>query len=130
MSTPNDDLVHYRLARAVETLEEARLMFASNYLHGAANRLYYACFYAVCALLAHNNMSSGKHSGILSLFNYHFIKTQKIPISLGKFYSKLFNNRTEGDYGDMLAEIEISKEDFITAEEFIAVIREQIRINV
>ncbi|MDH4203421.1 MAG: HEPN domain-containing protein [Phycisphaerae bacterium] len=126
MSTPRDELVQYRMERAWETLEEAELMFSSNHLHGAANRLYYACFYAVCALLAHHEMSSTKHGGVLSLFNRHFVKEGVISVSYGKFYSKLFNSRTEGDYGDMLSEIEISKDDFAEAKEFIANIRELI----
>ncbi len=119
MSTPKEELVRYRMERAWETLEEAKLMFGSNHLHGATNRLYYACFYAVCALLASRELSSSKHGGVMSLFNRHFIKEKIVPLSLGKFYSKLFNNRTEGDYGDMLSEIEISQGDFATAKEFI-----------
>jgi uncharacterized protein (UPF0332 family) len=38
------DLVRYRMERAAETLEEARLMLERGHLHGAANRIYYACF--------------------------------------------------------------------------------------
>jgi len=126
MSDPQEELVHYRMERAWETLDEARLMFSSNHLHGAANRLYYACFYAVCALLAHYEMSSSKHGGVMSLFNQHFVKEGVVSNSYGKFYSKLFNSRTEGDYGDMLSEIEISKDDLVGAEKFITTIRELI----
>lgn len=94
-------------------------MFDSNHLHGTANRLYYACFYAVCALLAKFEMSSSKHSGVMSLFNQHFVKPNKMPVSFGKFYSKVYNNRTEGDYGDILSEIEITQEDLAMARDFI-----------
>ena len=97
-------------------------MYSSNHLHGAANRLYYACFYAVCALLAQYEMSSSKHGGVMSLFNRHFVKEQTISLEFGKFYSRMFDNRTEGDYGDMLSEIELSNDDFATAREFIETI--------
>ena len=41
------ELIKYRLQRADETLEEARLLFKEGRYAGAINRLYYACFYAV-----------------------------------------------------------------------------------
>lgn len=128
MSMPRENLVQYRMERARETLEEARLMFSSNHLYGAANRLYYACFYAVCALLAHHEMSSSKHGGVMSLLNHHFIKTGIVPLWLGKFYGKVYNDRTESDYGDMLSEIEITQEDFVTAKEFIETIASIINV--
>jgi len=39
------------------------------------NRLYYACFYAVSALLIQQGLSSSKHTGVRSLFNRHYVKT-------------------------------------------------------
>ena len=74
MTEGQRDLVRYRMARAVETLPEARLMLQDEHLYGAANRIYYACFYAVVALLLTRNLSSSKHSGIMALFNNHFVK--------------------------------------------------------
>ena len=44
-------LVRYRLERAREAIDEARLLFETGHLHTYVNRLYYACFYAVSALL-------------------------------------------------------------------------------
>ena len=44
-------LINYRLQRADETLEEARLMQNVAHWNTCANRLYYARFYAVSALL-------------------------------------------------------------------------------
>ena len=44
MTGGQKDLICYRMKRASETLEEARLMFESGHFYGAANRIYYACF--------------------------------------------------------------------------------------
>jgi len=44
-------LLNYRIQRSKETLREARLMIDEGYLNGAINRLYYACYYIVSALL-------------------------------------------------------------------------------
>ena len=123
MTYPKDDLVRYRLERARETLEEAELMMISNHLFGAANRLYYACFYAVSALLLKQDMASSKHSGVMALFNRHFVKTGKIPVDCGKFYSRMFDHRSKGDYADMLGEPEIQPQDLKTATNFIESIR-------
>ena len=127
MTTPQEELVRYRMERAWETLEEARLMFSSNHLHGAANRLYYACFYAVNALLAQNNMASSRHSGVASLFHRYFVKNKIVPVEFGKFYSKIFDDRTEGDYADMTSEIPISQQDFQTAKAFVEYIAQMIK---
>ena len=51
---PFAQLIRYRIQRAFETLDEARLMAESDHWNGCVNRLYYACFYAVNALLQTN----------------------------------------------------------------------------
>jgi uncharacterized protein (UPF0332 family) len=95
-------LIRYRLERARETLEQAQVMSDTGHPAGAINRLYYACFYAVNALLLCRNMASAKHSGVLSLFNRHFIKTGVFSADMGKFYSDLFDSRQDADYADMV----------------------------
>ena len=52
------DLVLYRMARAQETLEDARILANAGRWNVCVNRLYYACFYAVSALLAGDGLSS------------------------------------------------------------------------
>ena len=120
MTEEQSDLIRYRLNRAKETLEEAQIMFDNGHLYGASNRLYYACFYAVVALLLTKNLSSSKHSGIIGLFNKHFVKIGDIPKGFGRFYSRMFNNRLESDYGELI-EIEPDEiqQDLVTATEFI-----------
>ena len=74
MTKGQDDLIRYKLSRAEETLAEAKVMLQTSHPYGAANRIYYACFYAVTALLLTQNLSSSKHSGVIALFNRHFVK--------------------------------------------------------
>ena len=83
------DLIRYRLARARETFEEALLMQREEHWNTCANRLYYACFYAVTALLVKNGHSSGKHSGVKALINKHFVKTRLISRANGRLYNQL-----------------------------------------
>ncbi len=84
MSIEKKTLVFYRMERALETLEEAVLLLNAGHTNTAVNRLYYACFYAVSALLLTQDMSSTKHIGIRSLFNRHFVKTGKILLARQK----------------------------------------------
>jgi uncharacterized protein len=101
--TPEErDLVRYRLQRAQETLEEAALLREKGHLNASVNRLYYACFYAVSALLLTEGKSSSKHSGIRALFNKEWVKTGRIPSEYGRFYRRLYDSRQKGDYGDFV----------------------------
>jgi uncharacterized protein (UPF0332 family) len=100
MNPGSRDLVTYRLARARETLEEARLMAEANHWHACVNRLYYACFYAVNALLIAQGLSSPKHAGVRSLFGQHFVKTGLVSKDKSDLYNELFARRQETDYKD------------------------------
>ena len=58
MNQSNKDLVQYRIQRARDTLEDARILADASRWNPCVNRLYYACFYAVSALLAQQGLSS------------------------------------------------------------------------
>jgi uncharacterized protein (UPF0332 family) len=95
-------LILYRLERAHEAIEEANVLLEKGYANTSVNRLYYACFYAVSALLLTKDLSSAKHSGVRSLFHQNFVKPGTVTIELGQFYDKLFRNRQKGDYVDFV----------------------------
>ena len=40
--------------------------------------------------------------GIISYFNEHFVKTGKVSKELGRFFTKMFDNRQSGDYDDFI----------------------------
>ncbi len=102
----NDDmvaLIKYRLEKASNTLNDAQNCFTNATLESTVNRIYYAMFYSVNALLIANGLSSSKHTGVRSLFNREIINKGLIGKSLGKFYGDMFNNRQEGDYKDFVS---------------------------
>lgn len=78
-------------------------MRTGGHWNACANRLYYACFYAVSALLVKYGLSSSKHSGIKSLFNQNIIKKEILSKNRGKLYNQLFEARQEGDYVDFVS---------------------------
>ena len=98
MTGDRSDYIRYRMQRATETLREAEHLFGGGFTAGATNRAYYACFYAVSALLAAEGYSSSKHSGVMSLFDQYWIKPGRMPEEVGAFYHLIFQRRQRGDY--------------------------------
>ena len=94
------DLIQYRLSRAKETLGEVRDLEEHGHWNAAISRLYYACFYAVSALILTKDLEAKSHAGVRHLFGLHFVKEGIISRESGKFYSDLFDLRQAGDYDD------------------------------
>jgi uncharacterized protein (UPF0332 family) len=91
------------MERAYETLEDARVLANAGRWKSCVNRLYYACFYAVSAILLKQGLSSSKHTGIRSLFNLHFVKTGKVSTEMSQIFKDLFERRNESDYTDFIS---------------------------
>ncbi|MEO5945546.1 MAG: HEPN domain-containing protein, partial [Chitinophagaceae bacterium] len=72
-----------------------------TYYNTAVNRLYYASFYAVQALLFTIDIKPKTHSGILNMFSLHFVKQGKIPVELSDFYATIYHHRNLADYFDI-----------------------------
>ena len=95
-----EDYINYRIGRARETIEEVQTHIENKYWSTAINRMYYACFYAISALLAKENIEVSSHSGVRQKFGEHFVKTGMISRDLAKHFTELFEKRHKGDYND------------------------------
>lgn len=102
MKYDKKSLIKYRISRATETLEEAKLALDHNKLNLAANRIYYSGFYIVSALALKNDFSTSKHSQLMSWFNKNYIKNGLLARELGKIYLDAFEMRQESDYEDLV----------------------------
>ncbi len=121
------DLINYRREKAAETLENARVSLEKRHLFSAVNRVYYALFYEISALLKTKNLSSPKHTGIRALFNQHFVKTGIVDVEIGKFYSDMFVFRQKGDYEDFIYFKENDvKEWILMAEKYLRMLEKYI----
>jgi uncharacterized protein (UPF0332 family) len=96
----SEDYLKYRIVRANETIDEVRIHIENKFWNTAINRMYYACFYAVSALLAKDKIEVLSHSGVRQKFGEHFVKTGKIDRDLAKHFTDLFEKRHKGDYND------------------------------
>lgn len=94
------DVVLYRIERAYTALEQAKLNVEINCLEVIANRLYYAAYYAVSALLIAYQIPAHTHEGNIQQFGLHFVKNGIVSRDMGKFYSQLFEMQLKGDYSD------------------------------
>ena len=117
----NEDLIRYRREKSKETLEDAYILFRAGRLFSALNRIYYALFYEVMALLLTKDLSSARHTGVRALFNEHFVRTGKVSVESGRFFSRMYDFRQKGDYADFVQFEEAKiKEWLVLAESFIS----------
>lgn len=102
------DYLMYRMNKADEAYDTAKLLADHGKWNAAVNRLYFAVYHAVSGLLVKYDIQSKTHSGVKTKFFQHFIKDQRISKDFGKLYSDLFDWRQKGDYGDFF---DFSEED-------------------
>ncbi len=93
-------IVTYRIEKAERALEQAKLNIPLKSWEVIANRIYYAAYYAVSALLIANGHNVKGHDTIVRLFGLHFVKTGRFSATQGKLYNKLYTLRLTGDYND------------------------------
>jgi len=69
-------LLDYRLEQAQEALEAAQILLDQRKYRSSLSRAYYGMFYSVLALLASGGLQATKHTGVISLFDKEFVKTE------------------------------------------------------
>lgn len=72
------------IKKANRFLKSAEILFKSGDYDSTASRAHYAMFNMVEALLITKNISPKSHSGLISLFGEHFVKTGIFPNEVGR----------------------------------------------
>jgi len=90
-----------RIQTAHHTFEAAKVLAEHCFWNSAVNRLYYAAFYAIHALLTVSGFDAHSHSGVKSQFSMHFIKTGKLDMEYGRIFAELYDWRQKGDYENL-----------------------------
>jgi uncharacterized protein (UPF0332 family) len=130
MTKEQNDYINYRLQRATDTLNDAKLLAENGRWNSSINRLYYACFYAVSALLYFYSIEAKTHKGVRIKFMSEFIKTGLFDKDFGKLFSDLFDWRQEGDYSDFVSfDKDLTIPLIIKSEEFVNLIRAFLQSN-
>jgi len=114
------DLLRYRMQNSKEKLSSAKILLENGKFKDSISRSYYAMFTAARALLATKHLDSSKHTGVVSLFNQHFVKEGIVTNELGRMLMKGKDLRQDGDYKDFIeTSMEEAQEQYDDAEKFI-----------
>jgi uncharacterized protein (UPF0332 family) len=118
-------LAQYRLEQAGESLDEAKfLLTGEKSPRSIINRVYYAMFYAILALLIYEPYSSSKHSSVLGYFNRRFIKEGVFNREMGRWVNKAFELRQRGDYREYFEVTRDQSADLVVkAGQFVSILR-------
>lgn len=94
-------IVAYRIEKAHETFKEAIAVNNLGYWSLAANRLYYAAYYASVAILIKNGIESNSHKGVIRMIGLYFVKNNILEPGDAKLLGKLYTMRQTGYYDDL-----------------------------
>ncbi len=123
-----EELLHYRIEQAYETLHEGDILLNEAALRGTINRAYYAMFYALLALLATKQLGTSKHSSALSLFDREFVKAGILPRDLSRSLHLAFERRQTHDYGEIVKiDRQMAEETLTQAKTFVVAIESYLR---
>lgn len=82
-------MVSLELEKADSTFAEHEGLTEKGYWNTLANRLYYALFHAVSALLINDSREVGSHRGAAIRFHQYYIRTGVFTEDEGSFYSQM-----------------------------------------
>lgn len=101
MSLSNEErkiVIGLETEKARKTFAEIEILRQAGLWDNIANRMYYAAFHAVSALLISNGHIVGTHQGAVIMLHQHYIKTGILEKKYGTLYSRLQTMREQSDY--------------------------------
>ena len=123
-------LVEFEIEKAHKLIDQFTILENAALWDTLANRVYYAVFHAVTALLIMNGLHAGPHQGVSVLFNKHFVKENLVDEKYGRLLARLENMREKSDYTCLF---ETTKEEVMPmipqAKEMISIIENLINSN-
>ncbi len=102
------------LEKSDRNMEQAIRNADMGYWDLVANRLYYAVFHAVNALLMIDGIKTGTHKGTSAQFGKYYVLTGKFSRSDGILYSRLQTMRERADYQNVFTLAEEEGRMFIS----------------
>lgn len=92
------EVIVLRIENAYTSLKEAELLLDNGYYNASVNRMYYAAYYVVSALLLSREIQANTHAGVRQMLGLYFTKPGIISTYDNAFFSDLFAKRHSGDY--------------------------------
>lgn len=116
-------LSRYRIERAKEDIQTAKVNIENGLYKGAINRSYYAIFHAIRAVNILDGFDASKHSSVIAHFNRFHVHTGDFEKNTYKIIDSAYRIREKCDYSDFFV---VSRDDaekqFRNAEEFLVCI--------
>ncbi len=120
MNEDKHKIISYRIDRATQSIKDAKILFKNESLNSCINRIYYALFYVISALLLRDGVTPSKHTGVKSIFFKNYIKTNVFEKEMEKFYTLIFDYRQMGDYADLVSFNKNDVDDWLkNAEKYV-----------
>lgn len=91
-------IVTREIEKADRTFDDVLFCMKEGKWEVAANRLYYALFHAMSALLISDGFQVKSHRGVLAMFGEHYVKTEIFAKKDGSLLSDLVIMRDNTDY--------------------------------
>ena len=91
-------MVEFEIEKAHRLIDQFPILENAKLWDTLANRVYYAVFHAVTALLIKNGLHAESHQGGSVLFSKHFVKEGLIDAEYGRFFARLETMREKSDY--------------------------------
>ncbi|HEX3046560.1 MAG TPA: HEPN domain-containing protein [Bacillota bacterium] len=113
-----------RLDRAKQILDDARLLIENGSILSANNRIYYAVFNAICAVLIFNDLVNKNHTQVIGSFNKLIINTGILDRKYGRFIHDVKNIREKSDYSFEETDESETQENYDIAVDFLEQIDE------
>ena len=101
MSLKEEDrqiMVTLELEKADSTFAEYEGLVEKEYWNTLANRLYYALFHAVSALLINGSREVTSHKGAAIRFHQYYVRESILSVDEGSFYSQMETLREKQMY--------------------------------
>ena len=118
-------IVVYRLEKSNDAMVEAKDCASLGHWNLAANRLYYAAYYASSALLLSAGYAAKTHDGTIGMIGQHYVRTGVLANEDGSLLARLQNMRHTGDYDDFLDWTKEDVEPYIAkTEAFVEKVKE------
>ena len=91
-------IVGLELEKSDRFISEADAIATMGLWDVVANRIYYAAFHAVSALLIHDHIEVRSHKGAGLMFGQKYVLPGTFPPEDGRLYAKLQDLREKSDY--------------------------------
>ena len=94
------DIVSYRRQKAHDLMRDVDILMENELWNSTVNRMYYACFHIISALLIMIEIEVKTHMGVRQAFGLHFVKSGLLEPECGRIFSKIYDKRQSSDYDD------------------------------